>query len=411
MIKGLRTLTDPLVENNPVTVHILGICSALAVTTAISTALTMSIALTVVLTVAAGIISLIRAHVPGAIRLIVQITIIAALVIVADQLLRAFAYEMSQRLTVFVSLIATNCIVLGRTEAFALHHPPGPSMLDALGNGLGYSAVLLIVAFIRELLGSGSLFGRRGLVPAPAPDAPGAQRLHHPGPADLGHPQPASSPGRVARIHAASCPAGDPDMIELFQRSIFEENLALSYFLGMCTFLAVSRRIETAIGVGLALIIVQAVSVPLNNLLYTHVLAGGALACLGLPDTDLGFLRLITFIGIIAALVQVLEMVLDRFMPALHRALGIYLPLLTVNCAILGGSLFMVERQLDLSESLVFGLGTGIGWALAIVTLAAIRERLRYANVPKGLEGLGIAFIVAGLMSMGFSAFVGVRVL
>ena len=159
MIKGLRTLTDPLVENNPVTVHILGICSALAVTTAMSTALTMSIALTVVLTVAAGIISLIRAHIPGVIRLIVQITIIAALVIVADQLLRAFAYEMSQRLTVFVSLIATNCIVLGRTEAFALHHPPGPSMLDALGNGLGYSAVLLIVAFIRELLGSGSLFG------------------------------------------------------------------------------------------------------------------------------------------------------------------------------------------------------------------------------------------------------------
>tara|TARA_R110002020_G_scaffold143867_1_gene316640 strand:+ start:155 stop:757 length:603 start_codon:yes stop_codon:yes gene_type:complete len=200
-------------------------------------------------------------------------------------------------------------------------------------------------------------------------------------------------------------------MIELFQRSIFEENLALSYFLGMCTFLAVSRRIETAIGVGLALIIVQAISVPLNNLLYTHVLAGGALTWLGLPDTDLGFLRLITFIGIIAALVQVLEMVLDRFMPALHRALGIYLPLLTVNCAILGGSLFMVERQLDLSESLVFGLGTGIGWALAIVTLAAIRERLRYANVPRGLEGLGIAFIVAGLMSMGFSAFVGVRVL
>ncbi|WP_193337386.1 NADH:ubiquinone reductase (Na(+)-transporting) subunit D [Devosia beringensis] len=159
MIKGLRTLTDPLVENNPVTVHILGICSALAVTTAMATALTMSIALTLVLVAAAGIISLIRAHIPGAIRLIVQITIIAALVIVADQLLRAFAYEMSQRLTVFVSLIATNCIVLGRTEAFALHNPPGPSMLDALGNGLGYSAVLLLVAFIRELFGSGSLFG------------------------------------------------------------------------------------------------------------------------------------------------------------------------------------------------------------------------------------------------------------
>tara|TARA_R110002020_G_scaffold34327_11_gene104534 strand:+ start:417 stop:1076 length:660 start_codon:yes stop_codon:yes gene_type:complete len=159
MNKSLRTLANPLVENNPVTVHILGICSALAVTTSMSTALTMAIALSLVLVAAAGIISLIRAHIPGTIRLIVQITIIAALVIVADQLLAAFVYQMSQRLTVFVSLIATNCIVLGRTEAFALHNPPGPSMLDALDNGLGYSAVLLLVAFIRELLGSGSLFG------------------------------------------------------------------------------------------------------------------------------------------------------------------------------------------------------------------------------------------------------------
>lgn len=199
-------------------------------------------------------------------------------------------------------------------------------------------------------------------------------------------------------------------MIELFQKSIFEENLALSFFLGICTFLAVSKRVETALGVGLALVVVQTISVPLNHLFHAYVLQEGALAWLGLPDTDLGFMRLITFVAIVAALVQVLEMVLDRFVPGLHRALGIYLPLLAINCAIIGGSLFMVERQLDLAESAVFGLGTGIGWALAIVTLAAIRERLRYASMPKGLEGLGIAFVVAGLMSMGFSAFVGVRV-
>jgi Na+-transporting NADH:ubiquinone oxidoreductase subunit E len=199
-------------------------------------------------------------------------------------------------------------------------------------------------------------------------------------------------------------------MIDLFQRSIFEENLALSFFLGICTFLAVSKRIETAFGVGVVLIVVQTISVPLNHLLYAYVLADGALAWLGLPETDLGFMRLITFIAIVAALVQVLEMVLDRYIPGLYRALGIYLPLLAINCAIIGGSLFMVERQLDLAESTVFGLGTGIGWALAIVTLAAIRERLSYASVPRGLEGLGVAFIVAGLMSMGFSAFVGVRV-
>lgn len=200
-------------------------------------------------------------------------------------------------------------------------------------------------------------------------------------------------------------------MIDLFQRSIFEENLALSFFLGMCTFLAVSKRVETAFGVGIALIVVQSLSVPLNYLLHAYLLSAGALAWMGLPDVDLGFLRLITFIGIVAAMVQVIEMLLDRYIPALYRALGIYLPLLAINCAIIGGSLFMVERQYDLAESAVFGVGTGIGWALAIVTLAAIRERLRYADVPKGLEGLGIAFIVTGLMSMGFSAFLGVRIL
>ncbi|MFD2238497.1 NADH:ubiquinone reductase (Na(+)-transporting) subunit E [Aureimonas populi] len=200
-------------------------------------------------------------------------------------------------------------------------------------------------------------------------------------------------------------------MIDLFQRSVFEENLALSFFLGMCTFLAVSKRVDTALGVGLALIVVQSLSVPLNYLLHAYVLSAGALAWLGLPDVDLGFMRLITFIGIVAAMVQIIEMLLDRYVPALYRALGIYLPLLAINCAIIGGSLFMVERQFDFRESAVFGLGTGVGWALAIVTLAAIRERLRYADVPKGLEGLGLAFIVTGLMSMGFSAFVGVRVL
>jgi len=179
----------------------------------------------------------------------------------------------------------------------------------------------------------------------------------------------------------------------------------------MCTFLAVSKRFETALGVGAALIVVQTISVPLNQALNQYLLSRGGLAWLGLPDVDLSFMRLITFIGIVAGLVQIIEMSLDRYMPALYRSLGIYLPLLAINCAIIGGSLFMVERQYTFAESAVYGIGTGIGWALAIVALAAIRERMRYANVPKGLEGLGIAFIVTGLMSMGFSAFVGVRVL
>ncbi len=194
-------------------------------------------------------------------------------------------------------------------------------------------------------------------------------------------------------------------MTQHFLNSIFNENLALSFFLGICTFLAVSKRMETAIGVGLAVIAIQTVTVPINHLLYTFLLGKGALAWAGLADTDLSFLRLISFIGVIAATVQILEMVLDRYAPALFRALGIFLPLITVNCAILGGSLFMVERRYTLAESTVYGFGSGIGWALAIVGLTAIRERLKYSDIPEALQGLGVAFIVSGLMSMSFSAF------
>jgi Na+-transporting NADH:ubiquinone oxidoreductase subunit E len=198
------------------------------------------------------------------------------------------------------------------------------------------------------------------------------------------------------------------DALGLFLRAVFVENLALSFFLGMCTFLAVSKRVETAAGVGIAMIVVQTVTVPINNLIYVNLLAPGALAWAGLGDVDLSFLSLIAFIGVIAAMVQVLEMTLEFHVPKLHRALGIFLPLITVNCAILGGTLFMVERAYTFTESVVYGFGTGTGWALAIVMLAAIRERLKYSDVPDGLRGLGITFIVAGLMSLGFMAFSGI---
>ncbi|MHA1190299.1 MAG: NADH:ubiquinone reductase (Na(+)-transporting) subunit E [Alphaproteobacteria bacterium] len=194
-------------------------------------------------------------------------------------------------------------------------------------------------------------------------------------------------------------------MIDLFLRSIFADNLILSFFLVVCTFLAVSRRVDTAVGLGVAVIFIQTITIPLNGLIYSNFLIEGAWAWLGLPDIDLTYLKLIAFIGVIAAMVQVLEMFLDRYMPALHRAVGIYLPLVTVNCAILGGSLFMVERQYGFSESIIFGLGGGIGWALAIMALAAIRQRLAYADIPDGLRGLGIAFIITGLMSMSFTVF------
>ncbi|SMF31344.1 Na+-transporting NADH:ubiquinone oxidoreductase subunit E [Alteromonadaceae bacterium Bs31] len=197
-------------------------------------------------------------------------------------------------------------------------------------------------------------------------------------------------------------------MISLFIRSIFIENMALAFFLGMCTFLAVSKKVESSFGLGVAVVVVQTITVPVNNLLYTYFLADGALAWAGLPNVDLSFLGLISYIGVIAALVQILEMFLDKYVPALYNALGVFLPLITVNCAILGGSLFMVERDYSFGESVVFGAGSGVGWALAITALAGIREKMKYSDVPKGLEGLGITFIVVGLMSLGFMSFGGI---
>ena len=199
------------------------------------------------------------------------------------------------------------------------------------------------------------------------------------------------------------------DLLGLFLRAVFTENLALSFFLGMCFFLGVSRRIDTAFGFGLAVLAVQTVTVPLNHLLHVGLLEAGAWSWLGLPEADLGFLGLVTYIGVIAAFVQILELVLERFFPALAARLGAYLPLVTVNCAILGGSLFAIERSYDLAESVVFGFGTGFGWALAICLLAGVREKLRYADPPEGLRGLGLSFIVVGLLSLGFLGFAGIE--
>jgi len=192
-------------------------------------------------------------------------------------------------------------------------------------------------------------------------------------------------------------------------KSIFVENLALSFFLGMCTFLAVSKNVSTAFGLSIAVVVVQLITIPANNLIYQYLLKEDALAWAGLTGVDLTFIGLISYIGIIAAMVQILEMFLDRFVPALYNALGIFLPLITVNCAILGGSLFMVERDYDLAESAVFGLGSGIGWGLAIVALAGLREKMKYSDVPPPLRGLGITFITVGLMSLAFMSFSGIQ--
>jgi Na+-transporting NADH:ubiquinone oxidoreductase subunit E len=192
--------------------------------------------------------------------------------------------------------------------------------------------------------------------------------------------------------------------LSLFLKAVFVENLALAFFLGMCTFLAVSKNVSTAFGLGVAVIVIQGITIPANNLVYQYVLKEGAIS----EGVNLEFLGFVTYIGVIAAMVQILEMFLDRYVPALYNALGIFLPLITVNCAILGGSLFMVERDYNFPESVVFGFGSGVGWALAIVALAGIREKLKYSDVPHGLKGLGITFIIVGLMALAFMSFSGI---
>jgi Na+-transporting NADH:ubiquinone oxidoreductase subunit E len=200
--------------------------------------------------------------------------------------------------------------------------------------------------------------------------------------------------------------------LSLFVASVFVENMALAFFLGMCTFLAVSKKVSSAFGLGIAVIVVLTVTVPVNNLVFTFLLQEGALTWTGISGTeniDLSFLGLLSYIGVIAALVQIMEMFLDKYVPALYNALGVFLPLITVNCAILGGVLFMVERSYNFGESVVYGFGAGVGWALAITALAGLREKLKYSDVPASLQGLGITFITVGLMSLGFMSFSGIQ--
>lgn len=202
------------------------------------------------------------------------------------------------------------------------------------------------------------------------------------------------------------------DLISLGIKSIFIENMIFAYFLGMCSFLAVSKKVSTAIGLGAAVIFVLTITTPANWLLQEYILKEGALAWLGpsFATINLEFLQFIMFIAIIAAMVQLVEMVIEKFSPALYGSLGIFLPLIAVNCAILGGSLFMVQRDYLLSEATVFGFGSGVGWMLAIVALAAIREKLKYSNVPDGLKGLGITMLITGLMGIAFKSFIGIAI-
>jgi Na+-transporting NADH:ubiquinone oxidoreductase subunit E len=199
-------------------------------------------------------------------------------------------------------------------------------------------------------------------------------------------------------------------LISIFLNSVFVGNILLAYFLGMCSFLAISKNLDTAIGLGFAVTFVLSITTPVNWMINHYLLAPGAMAWAGLPNIDLSFLKFIIFIAVIAGIVQALEMIIDRYSPPLYTALGVFLPLIAVNCAILGTSLFMVERNYNFIESVVFGSSSGIGWMLAIVTMAGIRKKLRYADIPKGLEGFGASMIIAGLMAMAFMLFSGITI-
>jgi Na+-transporting NADH:ubiquinone oxidoreductase subunit E len=378
-------LFDPLFNNNPIALQVLGICSALAVTTKMETALVMSIALTVVTAFSNLAISLIRNYIPNSIRIIVQLTVIASLVIVTDQILKAFVFEVSKQLSVFVGLIITNCIVMGRAEAYAMANKPGhvvprrhrqrPRLQHGAARRRLFSrAVRLRQAVRRRAVPDDQ---RRRLVLHERPDAHAAVRVlpdrHH----DLGlrTVKPAAAGEGVSHVRA---------YLNIAVKAIFVENMALAFFLGMCSFLAVSKKVETAIGLGAAVIFVLAICVPLNQVILTSLLREGALAWIA-PEprrVDLSFLSFLVQIGTIAAVVQVVEMAVDRFAPKLYAALGVFLPLIAVNCAILGASLFMEQREYSLGEAAVYGIGSGIGWALAIIALAALREKMRYSNVP-----------------------------
>ena len=350
-----EVFTNPLNLDHPILGQVLGICSALAVTSQLKPAIVMGLAVTVITAFANVIISIIRNTIPNRIRIVVQLVVVAALVTIVSQILKAFAYDVSVQLSVYVGLIITNCILMGRLEAFAMQNKPWPSFLDGVGNGLGYAMILVIVGAVRELL-------------------------------------------------------------SLLFRSIFVDNMIFAFFLGMCSYLAVSKTVKTSLGLGMAVTFVLTVTVPVNYLLQTRVLGPDCLA----EGVDLSYLSFILFIAVIAGMVQLVEMTVEKYSPSLYAALGIFLPLIAVNCAIMGASLFMQQRILmdpsnsqaitSIWDAMVYGFGSGIGWTLAIVAMGAIREKMQYSDVPKPLQGLGIVFITVGLMAMAMMCFSGLNI-
>jgi len=392
-------------RENPIFRQVLGICSALAVTNLVFNTALMCAGLIWTTTMSSLTVSLLRKYTPQRIRIMIQILIVAVYVIVVDIVFRAFFFETHKDIAAYVGLIITNCIVLGRLEAFANKNRPLISAADGLGAGLGYSLILLFIAVVRELLGFGTLLKNTAweitLLPA------GTDTVWRHWTIMVMPPGAFFVLAIAVWIAQTTMDGGDAArLILVLLSAALTDNILMTRFLGMCPFLSTSRQFRPAVGMGFAVIFVTTCTCLINWALYTHLLV--PLAEYGVPAESL---KLILFIVVIAAFVQLMEMVIERTSVTLYYSLGIFLPLITVNCAILGASLFMVtgvtSKGFGATDALAFGFGTGLGWFVAIVILAGIRQRLKTAKIPAALEGPGITLIITGIMALAFVVFQG----
>ena len=396
----LERLYNGIIKENPTFVMMLGMCPTLAVTTSAKNGIGMGLATMVILTASNLMISLLRKIIPDGVRMPAYIVVVASFVTIVEFLMEGFIPALYSALGIYIPLIVVNCIILGRAEAYAGKHGPIPSLFDGIGMGLGFTVGLTLIGMFRELIGAGTLFGIQVMPSAYEPVnifimAPGAflvlamlvavqNRIKRQKSEKTGKPAvPAEETGCMACANKAYCQAVN--------------NVVLSQFLGICAFLGVSKKMDTAAGMGGAVIFVLTISSFVTSLIYKFILA----------PAELDYLKTIVFILVIAALVQLVEMFLKKTIPSLYRALGVYLPLITTNCAVLGVALINVQKDYTILQGTVYGLATAIGFTIAMVLMAGLREKMEYNDIPESFKGMPIVLLTAMLMSMAFMGFSG----
>ena len=416
----MERLINGIVKENPTFVLMLGMCPTLAVTTSAINGAGMGLSTTAVLMFSNMIISALRNVIPDRVRIPGYIVVIASLVTIVQFLLQGYVPAVNDALGLYIPLIVVNCIILGRAESFAAKNGPINSFFDGLGMGLGFTVALTILGAFRELLGAGQIFGMQVMPSAYEPItifilAPGAffvlaclvaiqNKVKSKKPKKAGE---ATSGGCGDCSHCGNSACGSRSFFDTTVEmksllliaigSALVNNVVLSQFLGLCPFLGVSKKVETAAGMGAAVLFVITIASAVTNLIYTFLLV----------PTDLTYLNTIVFILVIAALVQFVEMVLKKSMPALYESLGVFLPLITTNCAVLGTALTNVQNDYSFIASVVNGIGISLGFLIAIVILAGIREKMEYNNIPESFKGMPITLLTAGLMAIAFFGFSG----